>query len=188
MDANELTERYIHDRKVLETTRSEVFRDYDRTLVTLSTASLGFSVIIAKDICPLAKSKCPVLMVLCWVFFALASVVCLLSMLLSGRDHNREIEILDRRFLDFASIMRKISRSPEAVEKSIREALDRPFAWWYHDPNEGKTSPLSGESKLKKKQCEGDNPWRLLVSLANWVSLGAFLVAVGLFLVYVAVG
>lgn len=198
INTKDIADQFTDELKSLNATRSDSFRDFDRTLVTLSTASLGFTVIVAKDIFPVAKSDQAWAIILCWVLFALASIICLLSMLMSGYAHSREFDKLYCEFYAIASKIRKMYRSPDSITDVERNNLKAPFMRWYFKPENLKCSADSGEDKPKnvsgtsvdnskaRENPSDRNLWGTCVNIANWMCWIFFLAAVALFVYYVA--
>ncbi len=67
----------------------------DKSILSLSSAGLGFSLLLIKNVVPLKVAICMCLLHLSWILFIIAIVSTLLSFLTSQRAINKEIERVD---------------------------------------------------------------------------------------------
>jgi hypothetical protein len=88
--------------------------EFDKSILTYSSAGLGISLVFIKDIVPLAKAVGLMLLYASWVAFGVAILVTVFSFQLSMMAQEKHLEHLRRYYLD---------RQPEYLNASNKFAL-----------------------------------------------------------------
>jgi uncharacterized membrane protein len=85
---------YLELRKGLEDRRFENQGYFDKTKLTLSTAALGFSVVVVKDL-PFLNNNFSLLMIIAWVALVTSCILLLFSYHYSSKAFKKQIKIVD---------------------------------------------------------------------------------------------
>jgi len=93
--------------KLYAETRSDLLKrqlsnseNADRAILSVSTASLGFSLAFLKDVVPLQGAIFSFLPYLSWAFFVLSIVVTLLSFFASQKAINEQLELANKYYIE----------------------------------------------------------------------------------------
>jgi hypothetical protein len=89
-------EQYRADLLTRQLSNSE---NFDKSVLTLSSAGLGFSLAFIKDIVPVADAVHPWLLYVSWVGFAIAIVSTLISFHTSQKAIDRHLEYAEEYYL-----------------------------------------------------------------------------------------
>jgi hypothetical protein len=92
----EAFELYLQERTRLTTAKQEAAKSYDQTILTFSAGAIGLSITFLKEIAP--KAHAPGLLYASWIFFAVAMLSTLYSLLASQRASEDQIGDLDKRY------------------------------------------------------------------------------------------
>ena len=94
-------------RKVHDELRDELFRRQlsnsqilDRSILSLSSAGLGFSSVFVRNLVPLAEATCRCLLYFSWVLFGLAIISTLVSFFLSQGGIKKQLELNRQYYLE----------------------------------------------------------------------------------------
>ena len=74
--------------------------NFDKAILSLSTAGLGFSLAFLKDIVPLSNADHMILLLVSWFLFGGAIVSTVLSFMLSQSGINKQLEFADKYYAD----------------------------------------------------------------------------------------
>lgn len=75
-------------------------QNYDRAILSLSTAGLGFSLAFIKDLIPLSQSEHIWLLYCSWVFFIIAIFLTLLSFIFSQSAIDKQLFFAEKYYLE----------------------------------------------------------------------------------------
>jgi len=89
VDMEERKKLYEETRKDLLARQLSNAEHFDKAILSLSTAGLGFSLAFIKDIVPIAKASCLGLLHYSWYMFVMAIVVTLVSFHSTHRKEGR---------------------------------------------------------------------------------------------------
>lgn len=98
-DMEERKRLYEETRKDLLARQLSNAQHFDKAVLSLSTAGLGFSLAFIKDIVPLAKASCLELLHYSWYMFVVAIVVTLASFHSSQIGIDRQLDLAERYYL-----------------------------------------------------------------------------------------
>ncbi|HEY2092181.1 MAG TPA: hypothetical protein VGJ81_09840 [Thermoanaerobaculia bacterium] len=99
MEAYEL---YLQERTRLTSAKQEAAKSYDQTILTFSAGAVGLSITFLKEIAPKAHSPGP--LYAAWIFFGMAMLSTLYSLLVSQRASEEQIADLDRRYAALVAV------------------------------------------------------------------------------------
>ena len=91
---------YSETRQDLLTRQLSNSQNYDRAILSLSTAGLGFSLAFIQNLIPLTLSKHIWLLYYSWVFFIIAIVLTLLSFLFSQKAIDKQLFFAEKYYLE----------------------------------------------------------------------------------------
>lgn len=99
------TERseYLDERKLIIQLKDGASQRFDQILTTLSSAALGFSIVIVKDLLKMPGVKVQYLLVLAWISWFASLLSVLLSLLLSESVLSRMLENVDAEYQNQSS-------------------------------------------------------------------------------------
>jgi hypothetical protein len=91
---------YAETRKDLLTRQLSNSEKFDGAILTLSTGGLGISLAFIKDIVPIEKTQCVVLLIVSWRFFGSAIVSTLISFLMSQKGIDKQLHYAEEYYLN----------------------------------------------------------------------------------------
>lgn len=87
--------QYLELRKDYLDRSSDIPKEFDKTIITLSAGSFALSLAFLKDIIPLSKAIGSWLVPLSWLFFCGAILLTLINMLVVQHIYEKYVDILD---------------------------------------------------------------------------------------------
>jgi hypothetical protein len=91
---------YTDYRGRLEASRQSAFDQFDKAILTLSSAALGISIAFIKDAVPLSQARSKPLLVVSWIGFSAAVLSTVISFLLSQEAFTKQIQAAQDYFVD----------------------------------------------------------------------------------------
>lgn len=118
-DIEERKKIYSSTRQDLLTRNLYNSEKYDNAILTLSTGILAISLAFIKDIVPVDKAFCIILLIASWCLFGAAIVSTLVSFVLSQFAIKRQLEYAEKYYLD---------KEEEYIKKENRLAIFTEYA------------------------------------------------------------
>ncbi len=106
---------YASTRQDLLTRDLSNSEKYDNAILTLSTGVLAISLAFIKDIIPLEKTRCLILLILSWCAFGAAIISTLISFLSSQMAIKRQLEYAEKYYLNEEEEYLKRKNSPKQL-------------------------------------------------------------------------
>src|SRR5216684_174847 len=98
----EAFEFFLRERTRLTSAKQEAAKSYDQTILTFSGGAIGLSITFLKEIAP--RAQAPGLLYTSWIFFAVAMLATLYSLLASQRASEDFIADLEARYSSLVSV------------------------------------------------------------------------------------
>lgn len=109
----EAFELYLQERTRLTSAKQEAAKSYDQTILTFSAGAIGLSITFLKEIAP--RAHAPRLLYASWIFFAVAMLSTLYSLLASQRASEDQIADLDGRYRALVAVDQEEEQANDAT-------------------------------------------------------------------------
>lgn len=197
-----LYEGYLEQRKLLIEGANESRDALDKALLQLSSGALGFSMMFIRFVAPTPHEWSVPFLVGCWIFFGISLLAILLSFLFAQcafdqdlnhlqkeTDERRQKEEEESEQLITAEEREQFWQKLIPTEESRRKLL--PLLVHGHRPMPSKNSFLDKElARISAKPAadsNAKNDWTSWVDITNWISLGSFVIGVGILTFFLSV-
>ncbi|SRR5216684_3262635 len=113
----EAFEFFLRERTRLTSAKQEAAKSYDQTILTFSGGAIGLSITFLKEIAP--RAQAPGLLYTSWIFFAVAMLATLYSLLASQRASEDFIADLEARYSSLVSVDKAEEVTPAKETQSL---------------------------------------------------------------------